>query len=137
MSGGMNSSSTNKKEIQKFGIIAFVLFGCLCGLGLWREKPFAIYVFGGLSLLGMGFILLPGLLKPVHDAWLRIAHLIGRAVTMIMLTLAYYLVITPSAMIKRIFGGRPLPTRPDRKLASYWVQRPEPAQPKERFIKRF
>ncbi len=133
----MNSSSTNKKEIRKFGIIAFVFFGCLCALGLWRQKPFAIYLFGVLSLLGMGFILLPALLKPVYDAWLRIAHIIGRTVTIVMLTLAYYLVITPSALIKRIVGGRPLPTRPDRERASYWVPRPEPAQPKERFIKRF
>ncbi|MGD8230087.1 MAG: hypothetical protein PVI20_20090 [Desulfobacteraceae bacterium] len=133
----MNSSSTNKKEIRKFGIIAFVFFGCLCALGLWRQKPVAIYLFGVLSLLGMGFILLPSLLKPVYDTWLRIAHLIGRAVTIVMLTLAYYLVITPSALIKRIVGGRPLPMRPDRELGSYWVTRPEPAQPKEQFIKRF
>jgi hypothetical protein len=133
----MTSSSTNKKEIRKFGIIAFVFFGCLCALGLWRQKPVAIYLFGVLSLLGMGFIWLPSPLKPVYDAWLRIAHLIGRAVTIVMLTLAYYLVITPSALIKRIFGGRPLPIRPDKELASYWVTRPEPAQPKERFIKRF
>jgi len=133
----MNSSSTNKKEIRRFGIIAFVFFGCLCALGLWRQKPFAIYLFGGLSLLGMGFILLPAPLKPVHDAWLKVAYLIGKTVTIVILTLAYYLVITPSALIKRIMGGRPLPTRPDRELASYWVPRPEPAQPKERFIKRF
>ena len=137
MSGEMNSSSTNKEEMRKFGIIAFVFFGCLCALALWRQKPFAFYFFGVLSLLGMGFILLPSLLRPVYDAWLRIAHLIGRTVTIIMLTLAYYLVITPSALIKRIFGGRPLPTRPDRELPSYWVARPEPAQPKEQFIKRF
>ena len=133
----MNSSSTNKKEIRRFGIIAFVFFGCLCALGLWRQKPFAIYLFGGLSLLGMGFMLLPAPLKPVHDAWLKVAYLIGKTVTIVILTLAYYLVITPSALIKRIMGGRPLPTRPDRELASYWVPRPEPAQPKERFIKRF
>ena len=136
-SGAMNSSSTDKKEIRKFGIIAFVFFGCLCALGLWKQKPVATYLFGVLSLLGIGFILLPSLLKPVHNIWLRIAHLIGRTVTKLVLTLAYYLVITPSALIKRVFGGRPLPTRPDRKLVSYWVPRPEPAQPKERFIKRF
>ena len=51
--------------------------------------------------------------------------------------LAYYLVITPTALLKRVFGGRPLPTRPDRDAASYWVTRPELAQPKERFIKRY
>jgi hypothetical protein len=133
----MNSSSIDKKEMRRFGVIAFLFFGCLFALGLWRQKPAAIYLFGALSLLGMGFILLPGFLKPIYRAWLRLAHLIGRTVTIVILTLAYYLVITPSGLTKRIFGGRPLPTRPDRKLASYWVPRPEPAQPRERFIKRF
>jgi len=56
---------------------------------------------------------------------------------MIVLTLAYYIVITPTALAKRLISGRPLPTAPDKGLSSYWVSRPEPAQPKERFIKRY
>jgi hypothetical protein len=123
--------------MRKFGIIAFVFFGCLCVLGLWRQKSVAVYVFAVLSLLGIVFVLLPSQMKPVYDVWLRIAHFMGRTVTMFILTVAYYLVITPSALIKRVFGGRPLPMRPDKELASYWVPRPDPAQPKERFIKRF
>jgi hypothetical protein len=58
-------------------------------------------------------------------------------VTGLMLTLAYFLVITPAAWLKRIFGGRPLPLKPDREASSYWVEREEAAQPRERFLKRF
>jgi hypothetical protein len=133
----MNSSLTNKKEIRKFGIIAFIFFGCLCALGLWRQKPVAVYAFGFLSLLGIIFVLLPIQMKPIYDVWLRIAHFVGRTVTITILTVAYYSVITPAALIKRVVSGRPLPMRPDKELASYWVARQEPAQPKERFIKRF
>lgn len=133
----MNSSSTDNKDIRKFGIIAFLFFGILCGIGIWRKKPVPIYLFGSLSTLGLGFILIPGVLKPVHHAWLMVAHFIGQVLTMLMLTLAYYIVITPAAAIKRIFGGRPLPMSPDPNAATYWVERLEPAQPKERFIKRF
>ena len=85
----------------------------------------------------MGFILLPVPLKPVYKTWLKITHFIGRVITTIMLTLLYYLVITPAALIKRIFGGRPLPLKPDKNVFSYWVLREEPAQPRERFLKRF
>ena len=46
------------------------------------------------------------------------------------LTLAYFLVITPSALIKLLFGGRPLPVKPDKKASSYWVDRTEGVQPK-------
>jgi hypothetical protein len=54
-----------------------------------------------------------------------------------MLAIAYYVVITPAALLKRLFGGRPLPLSPDPDASTYWVSRDEPAQPKERFYKRF
>jgi hypothetical protein len=133
----VNSNSTDIKNIRQFGAIAFVLFGCLCGLGIWTKKPIPTYLFGSLSLLGIGFILLPIPLKPVYSTWLRIAHFIGRVITTLILTLAYYLVITPTALIKRVFGGCPLRLKPDKNASSYWVSREEPAQPRERFLKRF
>ncbi len=127
----------SKKEIRKFGIIALIFFGSLCGLGIWTGKPIPTYLFGSLSILGLGFILIPARLRPVYNAWMKIAHVIGRIITTLVLALAYYLVITPSALIKRLFGGRPLPLKPDKEAKSYWVTRTEPAQPKERFLKRY
>ena len=133
----MNSNSTDTKEIQKFGIIAFIFFGFLCGLGVWAKKPLPAYFFGFLSMLGFSFILAPSRLRPIYGTWLKIAHFLGRVVTTVILTLAYYVVITPAALIKRLLGGAPLPLQPDDKSSSYWVTRNEPAQPKERFLKRF
>lgn len=133
----MNSSLTDNKEIRRFGVIALLFFGALSGLGFWTNKPIPAYLFGFLSILGLGFIIVPSLMRPVYTAWLKIAHFIGRIITVLMLTLAYYLVITPSALIKRLFGGRPLPVKPDKNVSSYWVARDEPVQPKERFIKRY
>lgn len=133
----MSSNSTNAVEIRKFGFIAFSFFGCLCGLGIWLDKPISTYLFGFLSLLGFNFILIPSRMKPIHALWLRIAHFLGKVVTTIILTLAYYLVITPAALIKRLFGGAPLPIKHDKTCLSYWVTREEPAQPRARFFKRF
>jgi len=130
-------NSTDTKAIRKFGLIALIFFGCLSALGLWKEKPLPFYLFGLLSALGLGFILIPNHLRPVHVGWLKIAHFLGRVVTTLILSLAYYLVITPSALIKRLFGGAPLPVKPDKESSSYWVTRAEPAQPKERYIKRY
>jgi hypothetical protein len=130
-------NSTDTKQIRKFGLIALIFFGCLFAIGLWVEKPFPIYLFGSLSALGLGFILFPNQLRPVFVSWLKIAHYIGKIITALVLTLAYFLVITPAALIKRIFGGTPLPIKPDKNVSSYWVTRIEGAQPNERFSKRF
>ena len=133
----MSLNSTKKREIRRFGIIAFIFFGFLCGLGIWLEKTIPIFFFGSLATLGLGFILIPERLRVLYVAWLRIAHFIGKIVTILVLTLAYYLVITPSAMLKRLFGGIPLSVKPDKKVLSYCVARDEPVQPKERFLKRY
>jgi hypothetical protein len=133
----VNLNSTDNRETRKFGLVALIFFGCLCALGLWKNKLVPTYLFGSLTILGLGFILIPAQLKPVHAAWLKLAHFLGRIITALILTLAYYLVITPSALIKRLFGGRPLPVKPDKKASSYWVDRTEPAPPKERFLKRY
>ena len=133
----MSLNSTDSKQIRKFGLIALIFFGCLCALGILLEKPLPTYLFGTLSALGLGFLLFPHQLRPVFVAWLKIANFLGRVVTTFMLALAYYLVITPAALIKRIFGGTPLPIKPDKNVASYWVTRKEAIQSKEQFLKRF
>lgn len=133
----MNLNSTNSREIRKFGLVTLLLFGSLFAIGLWRKKPVPTYLFGSLATLGIGFILIPGTLRPVHSAWLRIAHFLGTLITKFIFALAYYLVITPIALTKRLFGGPPLPVKPDKETVSYWVSRKQPSQPKEQFLKRF
>ena len=133
----MSSNLTDKREIKKFGGIAIVFFGCLSALGFFTNKPLPTYIFGLLAVLGLGFIIIPSPLRPIYITWLKIAHFIGRMVTALILTLLYYLVITPSALIKRMLGGSPLPVKPNKQKISYWVDRSEPAQPKERFLKRY
>ena len=133
----MTSSSTNVKQIRIFGLIAFLFFGCLSALGILTEKPLPTYVFGFLSMLGIGFIVFPRRLKVIYDAWLKIAHGIGRTITFLALVSVYYVIITPTALLKRVFGGRPIPLKPDSNASSYWVTRSEPAQPQNRFLKRY
>jgi hypothetical protein len=133
----MNSNLTNPREIIRFGVIGCLFFGTLFAAAVWRDKPLLTYIFGLLALLSIGFILLPGQLKPVYLFWLKIAHFMGSKITLLILTFLFYFVITPAALLKRIFGGIPLPLKPDPDAQTYWVTRPEPAQPKERFPKRF
>jgi len=133
----MNSSLTDPQEIRKFGAIGVVFFGTLLAAAVWRDKTLLTYFFGLLTLLSIGFILWPDQLKPVYLLWLKIAHFMGSKITILMLTVLFYFVITPAALLKRIFGGKPLPVKPDPDADTYWVTRPEPAQPKERFPKRF
>ena len=133
----MTSSSTDIKQIRIFGLVAVLFFGCLGGLGMLAHKPLPTYLFSVLSVIGIGFIAFPSQLKGIYAGWLKIAHGVGRAITFLALVITYYLVIPPAGLLKRIFGGRPIPLKRDKKVSSYWVPRMEPAQPKDRFLKRY
>ena len=130
-------NSTENKQIRKFGIVALIFFGCLSALGLLTQKALPTYFFGSLCVLGLGFILIPRPLRPIYATWLKTAHILGTVVTTLILALAYYVVITPAGVIKRFFSGPPFPLKPDKNASSYWVTRTEPAQSKERFLKRY
>jgi hypothetical protein len=133
----MNSNLIDPREIRKFGAIGFIFFGILLSTAVWRDKTLLAFFLGFLAVLSAGFLLMPALLKPVYIGWLKIAHFIGSKVTILILTIFFYFVMTPAALLKRIIGGRPLPAKPDPDAETYWVTRTEPAQPKERFLKRF
>lgn len=132
-----NEPDSDQKGIRKFGLTATIFFGCLGGLAIWRGHAALACFFGLLSLLGTGCLLAPMSMASVHRGWLKTARLLGSFFTLLMLTAAYYLVITPSAFFKRIFGGRPLPLGPAPNASSFWIARSEPLQPKERFYKRY
>lgn len=133
----MSSSSTEVREIRKFGLIAVVFFGAIAALALWRGKTIVLGVFSILFLAGVLFALVPGPMAPAYRGWLRVSHRIGQVTTAILLTLTFYLAVTPVALMRRWFGGSPLPLKPDSESDTYWVNREEPAQPRERFFKRF
>jgi hypothetical protein len=126
------------REIRKFGLIGFIFFGCLSAIGIWLKNPLPAYIFGLLSTIGLCFITIPSQMKPVYVIWRKFGDFLSQAVTISILSLSYYLVITPSGLLKRLIGGRPLPLKPDKKMESYWVAHPELTKTrKERFLKRF
>lgn len=133
----MISSSIKSGQIRIFGLIAFALFGTLSIIWYLHENTLFSSLFGIFAALGLGFIIIPESLKPAYLAWMKAAHFLGKILNMLLLTVFYFLVITPTAVFKRMSGEKLIPMEPDKGVKSYWVQREEPLQTKERFKKRF
>lgn len=137
MNGKKILSSTEPGEVRKFGLIAFVFFGGLSAVTGVKGRLIFAGLFGVFSLTGLLNLMMPVLMTPVYRLWIRVGDIIGTGVTIVLLTIVYYLMITPYAIILRVFGKHLLPVRPDKRCDSYWVARPEPAQPADRFYKRY
>lgn len=133
----MALSSTDNRDIRKFGAFVFCFFVALFVIALWRQRITVSYLLGCFSFTGFCFLVAPAQMKPIYKGWLKLAHYVGLMMTFTILTVVYYIAVTPTALLKRLLGGRPIPTAPDKKASTYWVSRTEPVQPRERFVKRY
>jgi hypothetical protein len=137
MSGEKALSSIEPREVRKFGLIAFFFFGALASALIFKGRLVFGCIFGAMCITGALIFLLPNPMKPVYRAWVLTGEAIGKVVTVVLLTLVYYGAITPYRFILWIFRKNLLPLRPDKTLSTYWVTRTEPAQPRDRFYKRY
>lgn len=118
-------------DLRKFGL---VVGGVFCALGLWfflRHKPFYWYVLvPGVPLVLLG-ALLPRSLKWIYAGWMTLAMILGAVVSTVLLTLLFFLVVTPTGLFARLVGKDFLSQRLEPGAASYWILR-DASKPKQK-----
>ena len=112
-----------KKDLKKFGL---TVGGVLLAIGLvvfYFEKPSAIYfaIIGGLLILSGA--LFPKILKPLNKIWMSLAIILGFIMSRVILTILFYLVLTPIAILAKIVGKKFLVLKYDKSANSYWEKR--------------
>lgn len=100
--------------------VVFTIVGLLPLLDAAAPRWWALAVAAG--FLAAGWIR-PALLAPANRAWFRLGMLLGAIVTPVVMALVFYLAVTPTALLLRLFGKDPLHRRFDPAATSYWVAR--------------
>ena len=119
----MNSTST---ELTRRTLISFALIvgGALLVIAAfqWRRgAPQWVWV----ALIALAAVLLiaaalvPSLLRPVYRGWMRLGEVLGWVNTRVLLTLIFFLVVTPIGLLMRLFGRSPIAVK--RRNDSYWL----------------
>src|SRR4029453_10985494 len=117
---------TGRRELRNFGLL---VGGVFTALGLWflfRGKPwYAWALVPGVVLTVFG-ALLPRSLKYPYLAWMSLALVMGFIVSHVILTLFFFLVVTPVGLVARVFGKDFLRLKLDRNTSTYWIPRERP-----------
>lgn len=125
------------RDSRKFGITVGLLLVVLAGYFFWKgEGTFEIVLFLGLALGLLGLVM-PVVLKPVNWLWMVLAVILGWIMTRVILSLMYYVVITPIATISRLSGKDFLHLKWDKSQVSYWNSRPREQREREDFERQF
>ncbi len=127
----LKALSGTRVELRKFGFTMGAVLWLLAGLLFWKQKPSALYFAG----IGAGFIVLgivwPIILKPLYYFWMALAVLMGFVMTRVILTLLYFGMFTPIALLTRLLGKDLLDERWNKNAETYWSKRPSvPFDPK-------
>jgi hypothetical protein len=112
----MGQPLSRDKTLETLGVLALASIAA----GLYFKLEFLQYFAGVLLLIGI-FLKRPAVL--IASAWLKFGHLLGTINTRILLALAFYLVLTPLAVIYRMFHRDFLQIGPGRRSASLWHER--------------
>ena len=128
---------SDKKELRKFSLVIGIFLGLLGGLSWWRSTdhyPWLFVVAMAFLLVGLGR---PMLLKPIHKAWMTLAILMGWVMTRIILSVLFYLIVTPIGLSMRLLGKDLLDLEFSDDADSYWIQRKEIKKDKSDYERQF
>ena len=117
---------SGKKELRQFGITMGAVFVVIGGLLWWREKNYYSYFFMLSAAFFFPALIIPSVLKPIHKFWMALAVLMSWVMTRVILSILFYLGITPMSLLARLFGKDFLNRKFKKNISnSYWI-------PKER-----
>ncbi len=111
------------EAVKKTGISVGVVL-ILISLLLWYlGKASFVYfsITGGLFVI-LAFISIP-ILRPFHKLWMMLALLMGFVMSRVILTILYYIVLTPIGLLAKIVGKKFIPLGFDKKTPTYWEKR--------------
>ncbi|MAZ07397.1 MAG: hypothetical protein CMM99_02885 [Rickettsiales bacterium] len=105
---------------KKFGFFFTLIFFLLFLFLYFKDQIFIGYIFLTLSFLFISCsILKPKLLHPLNKFWMNLGFILGKVINPIILGIMYYIILTPFALILKLFGRDELDLK-KKNLRSYW-----------------
>ena len=128
---------SEKGDLRKFGITVGILLIIITGFLLWKEKEsFQIFLTIGTILIVFGTII-PFTLKPIYWVWMIIATILGWVMTRVILSILFYIIITPIGLIGRLLGKQFIELQWNNESSTYWNCRSGDTFEKEKYEKQF
>ena len=126
----------SKRDIRSFGITMGIILFIISGLLMYYNKE--IYQIIGtiaLAFIGLGLII-PVVLKPFYFVWMTFAAILGWVMTRVILSLVFYLIITPIGLLTRLLGEDFLALKKI-ESDSYWNYRDSSEELNQKYEKQF
>lgn len=113
---------SDRKRLETIVVLGLA---CLVVSAIWARPGFACIAA---AILALGLFKTPS--TWLAAGWLALAHILGTIVSAILLTLVFYLILTPIAAVARL-AGRKAPSFGPAPADSAWTRREYSFAPKD------
>ena len=128
---------TGPRDLRKFGLMVGGVFVAICLLFFIRHKSsYPIFLGLGSTLILFGAIV-PRALKWIYIPWMALAFTLGFVMSNVILTVFFFLLVTPIGLLARLFGKDFLARKLDKDAGSYWIPRAKEAETAESYERQF
>lgn len=127
----------NKKSLREFGstmCLCFFIIGSI--LFLRHKQGYVIFWSAAFAFLFFAQIS-PVILTPIYKFWMGFAFCLGWLNTQLILIIVYYIVLTPTGLLVKLFKKDFLNLKIEEGAKSYWIRKDHSVENTERYEKIF
>jgi hypothetical protein len=112
------------KNLRKFALTVGPIFLLIAAWCVWKHHLTTTVVLAcvGLALVIAGGVL-PQSLRGVYQVWMGFSFAVGWVVSRVIITIMFYLAVTPVGLLARAVGKDFLDINMRRRHDSYWVKK--------------
>ena len=118
----MNKDKIEISSNQSFGLVFFVVFLIISLLPIFKGGDVRIWaIISAIIFLILG-LLNSQILNPLNKIWFKFGILLGNFISPIVMGIVFFLVVTPTSLIMKIFNKNLLGLKKIKKK-SYWIEK--------------
>ena len=133
----INDLKTDTPNLRKFGLLVggvAMLIGLILLLRHKTNYPYLLWP--GAVLIAFGAVW-PRALKYPYIAWMTMAFVLGFVMSQVILTLFFFLLVTPISVLARLAGKDFLNRKRDLQATTYWIPREAKAKTSASYEQQF
>ena len=118
----MNIKNIKISSNRNFGVVFFIFFMIISLFPLFKDgnvRVWAVVVAIIFLILGL---LNSSVLSPLNKIWFKFGILLGKFISPIIMGVVFFIVVTPTSLIMRVFGKDILNLKKNNKK-SYWIEK--------------
>ena len=108
------------------GLVFAAVFAIIALWPLWKSGAVREWALIAAAAIAIVALAIPRALGSLSWAWHGLGLVMHRVMNPLVMGLLFYLTVTPTGLLMRLFGKDPLRLRFDPEAKSYWIERRPP-----------